>query len=125
MWIKEDKTLRTVQQEFSDLFPLLKIEFYDAQHVAGEGSPPFQQLQDYSKTIAEVRKIDRKGDLRIYGQMKVSELEETFYELFGINIQVFRKSGHAWIQTTATDHWTLSEQMEKAKQFLEMRERYY
>ncbi len=125
MIIQEDKTLKAVQQEFNALFPLLKIEFYDVQHAAGEGSLPFQQLNDYSKTIAAVRRIKRIGDLLIHEQMKVNELEQNFYELFGLNVQVFRKSGHAWIQTTATDHWTLSEQAEKAKQFLEIRERYY
>ncbi len=125
MIIQEEKTLQAVQQEFNALFPLLKIEFYDAQHAAGEGSLPFQQLRDSSKTITEVRRINRKGALIVSGQMKVSELEQGFYELYGLNVQVFRKSGHAWIQTTATDHWTLAEQSEKAKQFLEMRERYY
>jgi hypothetical protein len=31
-------------------------------------------------------------------------------------VQVFRKSGKLWIQTTATDQWTLGEQNKNAMQ---------
>ena len=46
--------------------------------------------------------------------MKVAELENAFAKSFGFAVQVFRKSGNVWLQTTATDDWTLEEQNLKA-----------
>jgi hypothetical protein len=48
--------------------------------------------------------------------MKVSELEELFEEVFGLSVQVFRKSGESWLQTTTTDSWTLNQQNLKGKE---------
>ena len=42
--------------------------------------------------------------------MTVIDLEKKFREVFGLGIQVFRKSGKAWLETTLTDNWTLEEQ---------------
>lgn len=48
--------------------------------------------------------------------MKVSELESVFTETFGLSVQVFRKLGNVWLQTTTTDNWTLAEQNQKASE---------
>ncbi|MBK6949217.1 MAG: hypothetical protein IPH16_15200 [Haliscomenobacter sp.] len=45
--------------------------------------------------------------------MTVREFEQAFYDTYGLNVQVFRRSGNIWIQTTATDSWTLAEQNRK------------
>ena len=42
--------------------------------------------------------------------MTVSDLEQKFAELFGLSVQVFRKSANVWLETTVTDGWTLEEQ---------------
>lgn len=117
MIITNRKTLFQIQQDFQKYFPYLKIEFYDAAHTAGEGSPPFQQISDYSKSIGAIRKVHKIQDFSINGNQKVSTLERNFYEQFGLNVQVFRMSRGIWIQTITTDHWTLSQQNEKAKQY--------
>jgi hypothetical protein len=57
--------------------------------------------------------IDDK--LTITGDMKVYEAESLFMERFGLSVQVFRRSGTNWIQTTTTDNRTLNEQNEKAQ----------
>ena len=46
--------------------------------------------------------------------MKVAELENDFSGQFGLQVQVFRKSGEVWLQTTKTDNWTLIEQNQAA-----------
>jgi hypothetical protein len=51
--------------------------------------------------------------------MKVSELEELFQEVFGLSVQIFRKSGENWLQTTTTDFWTLNQQNNKGKDMCE------
>ena len=112
MVITDDKKLIDIQSEFNQKFHFLKIEFYSGHHEPGEGSPQKERF-DSSLTIGEVRKVRAEGDLRIDGRTKVSTFEQNFFRKYGLNVQVFRKSGNLWIQTTSTDSWSLSEQNRK------------
>ena len=42
--------------------------------------------------------------------MTVVDLEQSFSDVFGLGVQIFRKSGKVWLETTVTDGWTLDEQ---------------
>lgn len=112
MDITDNVTIREIQEAFSDKFPFLKLEFYSERHEAGEGSPDKVKL-DPDQTIGDARTIDTEGDISINGHLKVSTLEHTFYEKYGLNVQVFRRSGDIWLQTISTDDWTLTEQNER------------
>ena len=109
MIITDDKKLKDIQVEFSKNFPHLKIEFYARRHAPGEGSPLAAQL-NAEKTVGEIRSVHSEGDLSINGLQQVRTLEQHLLEKYGLNAQVFRKSGNLWLQTSATDHWTLTEQ---------------
>lgn len=112
MRITDDKKLVEVQEEFRNLFPNLKIEFYAGRHEPGEGSRAEDAL-DPQLTIGAVRSVHKEGDLKIDGNMEVRKLEEQFYDDYGLNVQVFRQSGHLWMQTSVTDSWTLNKQNSK------------
>lgn len=112
MLITDDKKLIDIQREFNQKFPFLKIEFYSGHHDPGEGSPQRERL-DAQKTIGAVRTTREEGSMRVDGRMKVSTFEQAFDEKYGLNVQVFRKSGNLWMQTTSTDSWTLDEQNRK------------
>lgn len=114
MKITNQKTLKEVQMEFNEKFPYLKIEFYEGKHETGKPSPVNKQL-DASMTIQKARKTNTEGDLNITGQLKVSTLEDRFWEQYGLNVQVFRRSGNLWLQTSTTDHWTLTQQNGKGE----------
>ena len=43
---------------------------------------------------------------------------ESEFEKLGINIQLFRKSGNVWLQTTTTDHWSIAQQNKEAEKTL-------
>ncbi|MCB0617161.1 MAG: hypothetical protein KDC43_02375 [Saprospiraceae bacterium] len=112
MLINDSKKLRDIQREFNEKFPYLKLEFYRLQHQIGEGTPA-RELLDTELTIGEVRAVHVEGDLSVHPNLKVSTLEKNFAELYGLNAQVFRRSGNLWLQTTATDEWTLFDQNRK------------
>lgn len=112
MRIEDHLQLHDIQVRFNQLFPYLKVEFYAIEHQAGEGSPKRAQL-DPKHTLGEVRKVHQAGELVITPELTVAELESEFAQKYGLNAQVFRKSGNLWIQTTATDSWTLAEQNRK------------
>lgn len=112
MIITDDKKLIDIQREFNQKFPYLKIEFYSGHHDPGEGSPLGERL-DAQLTIGEVRTAHAEGSMRVDARMKVSTFEQSFDENYGLNVQVFRKSGNLWMQTTSTDSWTLEAQNRK------------
>jgi len=112
MKINAHKKLKEIQEEFQEKFPYLKIEFYAGHHTAGEGSPVKEAL-DPQLTIEEVRTVRKEGNLFIRGDMEVETVEQKFYEEYGLNVQVFRRSGKLWMQTSATDQWTLDKQNRK------------
>lgn len=117
MIISDDKKLMELQKEFRTKFPYLKIEFYSQHHETGEGSD-VNTLIDSNKTIGESRRVHNEGDLSINGHLKVGNFEQAFFDKYGLNVQVFRKSGGTWLQTTATDDWTLTEQNTRAERYV-------
>ena len=114
MLITDSKTLKALKKEFTQKFPYLKIEFYKGKHVDGQASHVQKQIDDQME-IGKVRTIHSEGDLSISGNLKVSTFENRFWDQYGLNVQVFRRSGNLWLQTTTTDHWTLSEQNGKGE----------
>jgi hypothetical protein len=114
MKITDSKKLLDIKKEFSEKFPYLKLEFYAKEHKEGEGSGANLKI-DGDLTIGAVRSSHEEGDLSIDGHLKVSTFERMFFEKYGLNVQVFRKSGTIWLQTIKTDDWTLAEQNSRGK----------
>lgn len=114
MIINDKKKIKDVQTEFQKKFPYLKIQFYSKPHDTNQGSTVREQLPD-EMTIGEVRTVHNEGDFAINEQMTVADFERDFAKKFGLNAQVFRKSGDIWMQTTSTDNWTLAEQNRKGE----------
>jgi len=116
MKISDLTSIEKIQEEFNQQFPYLKIEFYKEKHRKGEGSPDAIKWSN-EKTIGEIRKEHTKGELTIIPTQKVSALENNFLEQYGLNVQVFSRSGDLWLQTTTTDDWTLEKQNDHAASF--------
>jgi len=117
--IDDSNTLLEVQKKFSKHFLYLKLEFFGFETNDEKVFSKENMIKDLNKTIGEVRHHHLRGHVSINGQQKVSTLENHFRENFGINVQVFRKSGNAWLQTIATDDWTLAEQNKKGEEMNE------
>ena len=47
--------------------------------------------------------------------MSVKDLEQNFRDVYGLSVQILRKSGKVWLGTTVTDNWTLKEQNEQGQ----------
>lgn len=109
MIITDKKKIEDVKREFNEQFPFLKIEFYTKHHKEGEGSAAQLKITN-DMTIGKIRTSHEQGDLSFDEYLKVSDFERMFFEKYGLNVQVFRKSGVIWLQTIRTDGWTLGEQ---------------
>jgi hypothetical protein len=114
--IDDTSTIQEIQQEFNAQYPNLKIEFFHQDDSHHKLFCRLNLITDTHKKLKEIRHIHQKGQISINGHQKVSTLERHFKELLGVNIQVFRKSGKSWLQTTATDEWTLAEQNKKGEE---------
>lgn len=107
--ISGSRHLNEVQKDFNDYFPYLKIEFFKKNHGVEKASPA-QKVIPHSSTIGEARTSKEEGYFELWPEMTVAELEQSFWSKYGLSIQVFRKSGNLWLETTMTDKWTLSQQ---------------
>jgi hypothetical protein len=107
--ISNERRLSGLQADFNALFPFLKIEFFKTPHKIGEALAK-NLIHVNSRFVRDCRVSKTEGDLIINEQMTVNELEEQFLSKFGLSAQVFRKSGNVWLETSATDSWSLRQQ---------------
>ena len=115
MHIHSNDTLEQVQRWFSSEFPYLKLEFFTRPH--GRGKPTEKQfLVNVKRTVDSCNPALREATVSIPTAMTVQELESVFQDELGLYIQVFRKSGKVWLETTATDDWSLFKQNEEGQE---------
>ncbi|UKN02962.1 hypothetical protein K6119_05465 [Paracrocinitomix mangrovi] len=114
--ISDDIQLKELKKAFNDKFPHLKIEFFAEAHEEGEAST-YKSMYDENLYLKDIRKSHNEGELSIDGHTKTATFEQNFKDHFGVNVQVWRKSGNMWLQTTTTDDWTLSEQEKKGEEY--------
>lgn len=112
--INDKRKIFAIQEEFNIAFPFLRIEFFSKPSKPGGGSSK-KLIKQGSKTLAECRTIHTNGKISIEAEMTVNELEQRFSDVYGIGVQVFRKSGNVWLETTVTDGWTLREQNDQGE----------
>ena len=109
MKISNDKKLKDLQCEFNQNYPFLKIEFFKKSHDFGDSSDEKKRL-DPEMTVGEIRQLPTYGYMPLNGYQKINTFEQLFARAFGLHVQVFRKSCNKWLQTWASDMWTLDEQ---------------
>ena len=111
--IKSGKTMLQIQEDFSKMFPFLKIEFFESPQDP-TGTSTRSKMISSDKRLKEGLKGINAKSLFLFGDTTVKELEDRFKTDFGLNVQVFRKSGNLWIETSLTDSWTLDRQNQEA-----------
>ena len=111
--ISADTKFNEVQDKFAKAFPYLKVEFYKEKYSENEVSTKDRISSE--KMISELVKSFKQNSIDITSSQTVAEVEKEFYEKFGITMQVSRKSGRIWIETSKTDDRTLESQNELGK----------
>lgn len=109
IFIDDTKSIRAIQDEFTARFPNLGLGFFTKVHERGESSL-WDNLIDSERTLGQFRHKHYSGEIEIIPEMTVTVLEETFHKKFGLFVQVLRRAGNVWVETTATDGWTLKRQ---------------
>ena len=104
--IAPNKGLNEIKAEFINTFPFLKLEFFKTGHEINEATSMKELIKNDVK-VKDVPHFKKDGYLEIIPSMTVSDLEMLFKSQFGLNVQVFRKSGTVWLETSTTDYLTL------------------
>lgn len=107
--ISNEKKINEIEKEFHLFFPFLKLQFYTNINQPN-GKKIKKNIKQNNISIAECRTIFNNNNLTIKPDLTVSQLEQNFKNIYGIGIQVLRKSGNVWLETSFTDGWTLKEQ---------------
>jgi hypothetical protein len=106
--LRKNRKLKEIQHEFNTIFPYLRIDFFNVLHKTEEVTSN-NFIIDNEKMIGEYVKRNDVKKMSVDPKMTVSHFEQSFNPL-GIGVQVFRKSGKIWLETGATDSWSLEDQ---------------
>lgn len=113
MKVTQETHLLNIQFAFREAFPKLKLAFFKNAHDKKEiSSIAEEMIEDY--TMAQLHNDFEEKDFSFNPNETVGNLESRFETELGLHVQVLRKSGGIYIQTSVTDDWTLSKQMEMA-----------
>ena len=107
--VKTESLLKEIQEAFNRHYPYLKIEFFSKRHADRKLSPESARL-DNGKTIHDAAVFFDPAQVNISADRTVSALEKDFWIQFGLDIQVYRNSNGLWLETSATDSWSLDQQ---------------
>src|SRR2546421_292808 len=107
--INDRRKVYSIQNEFSKLFPNLKIEFYSKSHKSG-GALSRRMVKTSNKTLGECRTVHNSGEMIISSNMTIAELESYFSDSYGLGIKVFGKEDGGRIQLTNLNKLSLQEQ---------------
>lgn len=109
----QEKAIGDVQQDFSQAYPFLKIEFYKLT-VGRLGSTVKQKLN--RAALMNAACLLRQGEIELSDTMTIGQLVKIFLVRYGISVQISRKSGILWLETTMTDSWTLKQQNDHGRE---------
>ncbi len=92
--------MKKIQQVFSEVYPYLRLEFSNS---ASEKTfrTKRMSISDPNCFLDNIRKS---------GQRTIREVEEEIRDCFQVPVQVLRKTGSVWVETTYTQDWTLEQQ---------------
>ncbi len=112
MKILKNRQIKEVQEEFRNLFPGLKIKFYNKAHASHQLSSKESEISNEAY-FAEAFETLKEDDLPINPRLSVKEFEQMMEDRCNVYVQVFRRSNDMWIQTSMSDDWSLGDQNTK------------
>ena len=114
--INEATKVSDLKKMFNSQFPFLKIEFFKRSHKKLQGSLKKNIIsEDFT-----IKSIDHDNVITYNDDMSVADLEKQFFDNFKLSVQIFRKSGRTWLETTFTDNWSLKKQNQEGMELSQL-----
>jgi hypothetical protein len=108
IYISEEAVVADIQKKFREFYPNLQLAFFRNPHARGACSPK-EEMVPPDTPIDKIRMVHGFGWLDISSGRVAAAVEHDFSAIFGLSVQILRKSGNLWLETTSTDSWTLEE----------------
>jgi len=106
--INNKRKIFAIQEEFSQMFPSLKIDFYAKPKKPG-GVTSTKLVSRSSKTLEYCRTISREGTIEIQPSMMISNLKQNLRDIFGLSAEIFQQAGKGSYEYPLSDKRTLEE----------------
>jgi hypothetical protein len=94
--IYSQTTFAEINRFFRSQFPYLQLRFFTEPHREGEGSAALNMIQDVYASCDSPGAADYIAN----ETLTAAQLESWFAHELGLFVQVFRKSGDVWLETT-------------------------
>lgn len=114
-----EETIGHIQDAFHADFPYLKIAFFTKDHAESEGNVAKFMISDRAVKLADMPNFKHDGTIKVEKNLTAGKFESQVLSQTGLTVQVFKKSGNQWLETTHSDHLTLAEINEKAREYAE------
>ena len=122
--ITTDRQIEDIQKDFSYVFPYLKIEFFKNGSTR-RAHYSMEKVIGRNQRIKEAWYTQKnEGAIDVNDTMTVAQFEKALMEHFGLSVQLFRRSGNLWLQTSITDNWTLKQQNDHGREISPGHHRY-
>jgi hypothetical protein len=95
-------------------FPQLKLAFFSKTHQKNKGNNAKFLISDHKSLLGDLPGFRAEGLLSIEPHLRTWEVEKMIEDETGLHVQIFRKSGNLWLETSKSDDLTLAEQIEHA-----------
>ena len=114
LYITSGKPVRDMQQEFSQAFPYLKIDFFTKGNAAKKNI-----FTDQFLSLKQKPGADNTG-IMLTPSLTIKELERRCEELFGVSVKVYRRFNNLWLETSITENFTLQQQNDHVSEILSL-----
>ena len=109
-------SVKEIQEYFSRLFPFLRINFFKNGKTGSLWSGHQVILFSPESLLKSIHPNLTDGELIVRESMSVLELENEFNKKFDLSVQILRRSGNLWLDTSRTNSWTLKEQNDHGRE---------
>lgn len=107
-------SFESIRTQFRKKFNYLDLQCFKKKHENKEGSRK-KLMYEPDTRLSELMNVTHSVSVSFHPTDTVKLFEEKIKDISGLNIQVFRKSGKLWLETTVTDNWTLQQQNEEGE----------
>jgi hypothetical protein len=102
-------SIEEIQHQFTSFFPHLKLGFFKDLNL-DQILTANELVRNDQLKLSELSEKIVSGTMEFDPLKTILDFEESILLNYGLQVQVFRKSGNSWLVTTATDSKTFAEQ---------------
>ncbi len=112
-------TIAYFNEAFRFFYPNLKLVFFQKTFSNNQKLAESIRIVDESTCLKDLSLKKVQGFIQIDDDESTENFETDLEKIFGLNVEVFRRSGDLWLLTTLSDVHSLQEQEEWAELSLE------